>query len=151
MQKDKNKKKTLTISSSFTKKLDPSSYGRTAKKSYVVDNKRSSKPQFKTNKNWNNTLSRKSGPTSRNLNRKFAEQQATKRFIGSDQKRADKDKTKEKASTKNKGFQTRRQSKLTISRAMNVEEFEIKQRSLASVKRARLKEKQDENIDKNII
>ena len=38
MQKDKNKKKTLTISSSFTKKLDPSSYGRNTKKSYVVDN-----------------------------------------------------------------------------------------------------------------
>ncbi len=30
---------------------------------------------------------------------------------------------------------------------MNVEEFEIKQRSLASVKRARLKEKQDEKHD----
>ena len=30
---------------------------------------------------------------------------------------------------------------------MNVEEFEIKQRSLASVKRARLKEKQDEKTD----
>ena len=33
------------------------------------------------------------------------------------------------------------ESKQTISRAMNVEEFEIKQRSLASVKRARQKEK----------
>ena len=30
---------------------------------------------------------------------------------------------------------------MTISTAMNVEEFEIKQRSLASVKRARLKDK----------
>ena len=39
-----------------------------------------------------------------------------------------------------KNFPTRREHKLTISRAMDVEEFEIKQRSLASVKRARLKE-----------
>ena len=30
---------------------------------------------------------------------------------------------------------------MTVSRALNVEEVEIKQRSLASVKRARLKEK----------
>ncbi len=36
---------------------------------------------------------------------------------------------------------------MTISRAMNVEEFEIKQRSLASVKRARLKEKKNINVN----
>jgi len=147
MQKDKNKKKTLTISSSFTKKLDPSSYGRNTKKSYVVDNKRSSKPQFKTNKNWNNTLSRKSGPTSRNLNRKFAEQQATKRFIHQDKNEITKGKSKEKAPARDRDYQSKRQSKLTISTAMNVEEFEIKQRSLASVKRARLKEKKNTNDD----
>ena len=44
-----------------------------------------------------------------------------------------------------KRFNLRREHKLTISRAMNVEEFEIKQRSLASVKRARLKEKKFKN------
>ena len=38
----------------------------------------------------------------------------------------------------------KREFKLTVSRAMNVEEVEIKQRSLASVKRARLKEKKSE-------
>ena len=36
---------------------------------------------------------------------------------------------------------------MTISTAMNVEEFEIKQRSLASVKRARLKDKKGSNTD----
>ena len=35
---------------------------------------------------------------------------------------------------------------MTISRALNVEEIEIKQRSLASVRRARLKEKKT-NLD----
>ena len=39
---------------------------------------------------------------------------------------------------------SKREFKLTVSRAMNVEEVEIKQRSLASVKRARLKEKKSE-------
>ena len=37
----------------------------------------------------------------------------------------------------------KRDLKLTVSRALNVEEIEIKQRSLASVKRARLKEKRN--------
>ena len=42
-----------------------------------------------------------------------------------------------------KGPVDKRDFKLTVSRALNVEEIEIKQRSLASVKRARLKEKKN--------
>ena len=83
--------------------------------------------------------------SNRNFNRKYVEQQATKRFIHSDKK--DFTKTKEKTPSKFKENESKRQSKLTISRAMNVEEFEIKQRSLASVKRARLKEKRVTNDD----
>ena len=37
----------------------------------------------------------------------------------------------------------KREFKLTVSRALNVEEIDIKQRSLASVRRARLKEKKN--------
>ncbi len=147
MDKNKNKKRTLTISSSFTKGPISFSKNKIEKKSFVPQKKKSFKPSFKSGKPWPSQPISKGKPNSKNFNRRYVEQQATKRFIGSDQKSADKDKTKEKASTKNKGFQTRRQSKLTISRAMNVEEFEIKQRSLASVKRARLKEKQDEKHD----
>ena len=55
MQKDKNKK-TLTISSSFTKKFNPSSYGKTSKKSYIVDKKKNFKPPFKSNKNFSSIL-----------------------------------------------------------------------------------------------
>ncbi len=139
MEKDKNKKKTLTISSSFNKKFNPSSYGRTPKKSYVIDKKKPTKPSVKINKNWNNQTSSKTQVNNKNLNRKFAEQQATKRFIRSD-KKSEIEKVK---AQKNKDYQSKRQSKLTISTAMNVEEFEIKQRSLASVKRARLKEKKN--------
>jgi len=46
-----------------------------------------------------------------------------------------------KSKLKLKGPIDKRDFKLTVSRALNVEEIEIKQRSLASVKRARLKEK----------
>ena len=145
MKEDKSKKKTLTISSSFNKRFDPSNYGKTAKKSYVIDKKKSTKAPFKPNKNWANQINQKDKPNNRNINRKYVEQQATKRFIRSDQ--LDKDKIKSKSPTKNKDKQPKRQSKLTISTAMNVEEFEIKQRSLASVKRARLKEKKNNSED----
>ncbi len=144
MEKDKSKKKTLTISSSFNKKFNPSSYGRTAKKSYVIEKKKSFKTSPKTKQNWSDQKNIKERPNNRNFNRKFVEQQATKRFIKSDEK-ISRDKNKDKSTLKNK--ETKRQSKLTISTAMNVEEFEIKQRSLASVKRARLKEKKNTTDD----
>jgi len=145
MTKDKNKKKTLTISSSFNKRFDPSSYGKTAKKSYVINKKKNPKTPLRNNKNWTNQINTKDRLGNRNLNRKYAEQQATKRFIHSDQ--FEKDRVKPKSQPKNKDDQPKRQSKLTISTAMNVEEFEIKQRSLASVKRARLKEKKSTKED----
>jgi len=145
MQKDKNKKKTLTISSSFTKKFNPSSYGKTSKKSYVVEKKKTTKAPFKPNKNFSPNINFKSGQNNKNFNRKFVEQQATKRFIRSDKNKSEVDKTKEKGNFRDKNFVSKRESKLTISTAMNVEEFEIKQRSLASVKRARLKDKKSSN------
>ena len=64
--------------------------------------------------------------------RKLAEQRATKRLK---EENESKNKKNLKSGTK------KRELKLTVSRALNVEEIEIKQRSLASVKRARLKEK----------
>ena len=65
--------------------------------------------------------------------RKFVEQQATKAFIKKDDKPSGKSKLKLKTPIDKRDF------KLTVSRALNVEEIEIKQRSLAAVKRARLK------------
>ena len=146
MEKGKDKKKTLTISTSFSKGPSSLPRSRGEKKAFVIEKKKSFKPSFKTQKSWPSQKLSKSKPNNKNFNRRFVEQQATKRFINSDKKTFDKDKLKEKSSDK-KNFQKRRDSKLTISRAMNVEEFEIKQRSLASVKRARLKEKQDDKSD----
>ncbi len=135
---EKDKKRTLTISSNLKKKIDTSSISSSTKKSYSVDKKKpfkSSKPvdnYFKKNeKSHFNPIKKKT------FARKFVEQQATKDFIKKDNKPTGKSKLKLKSPVDKKDF------KLTVSRALNVEEIEIKQRSLASVKRARLKEKKN--------
>ena len=133
---DKNKKKTLTISSNLKKKIDTSFISTSGKKSFSVEKKR----PFRSNKSFNKTLAApnaKINPDNKKKNfaRKFIEQQATKDFIVKDIKPAGKSKLKLKGPVDKRDF------KLTVSRALNVEEIEIKQRSLASVKRARLKEK----------
>ena len=148
MQKDKNKKKTLTISGSFNKKLGSSTYKNPAKKSFSVDTRKNFKAAPKFDKlSGKPTSATRGKPSRKNFNRKFAEQQATRRFIHTEPKEFDKSKEREKGTDKSKGIKSRREFKLTLSRAMNVEEFEIKQRSLASVKRARLKEKKSTNQD----
>jgi translation initiation factor IF-2 len=133
---DKDKKKTLTISSNLKKKIDTTSITSSGKKSFSVEKKKPYRPNKSFNKasaapsaNINPDIKKK------NFARKFIEQQATKEFIKKDNKPAGKSKLKLKGPVDKRDF------KLTVSRALNVEEIEIKQRSLASVKRARLKEK----------
>ena len=133
---EKEKKKTLTISSSLKKKIDPTSLKTSNKKSFSPEKK---KP-FRSQKIFNKSLSTnnsnlKQSVKQKNYERKFIEQQATKDFIKKDNKPTGKSKLKLKSPIDKRDF------KLTVSRALNVEEIEIKQRSLASVKRARLKEK----------
>ncbi len=142
---EKDKKKTLTISSNFKKKINTSSIAPDGKKSFSIEKKK----QFKSHKPSNRqtgvqSLSKNQDFKKKNFARKFIEQQATKDFIKKDNKPAGKSKLKLKAPIDKRDF------KLTVSRALNVEEIEIKQRSLASVKRARLKEKKNkpENEEK---
>jgi len=134
----KDKKKTLTISSNLKKKIDTSNIQSSGKKSFSVEKKktyRGNKTQNKfgssPNINFNSDTKRK------NFERKFVEQQATKDFIKKDSKSVGKGKLKLKSPVDKRDF------KLTVSRALNVEEIDIKQRSLASVRRARLKEKKN--------
>ena len=139
---DKNKKKTLTISSNLKKKIDTSSISTSGKKSFSVEKKR----PFRSNKPFHKTPTApniKINPDNKKKNfaRKFIEQQATKDFIVKDNKPAGKSKLKLKGPVDKRDF------KLTVSRALNVEEIEIKQRSLASVKRARLKAKKKPDGD----
>tara|TARA_X000001036_G_scaffold259318_1_gene241088 strand:+ start:905 stop:3088 length:2184 start_codon:yes stop_codon:yes gene_type:complete len=133
---EKNKKKTLTISSGLKKKIDTSAIKTDGKQSFSVEKK---KP-FKGGKGFNKSNQsldqvKNNDSKKKNFARKFIEQQATKDFIKKEKKPAGKSKLKLKNPIDKRDF------KLTVSRALNVEEIEIKQRSLASVKRARLKEK----------
>jgi translation initiation factor IF-2 len=139
MNDQKNKKKTLTISTNTSKKIDLSSLSSDGKKTFSIEKK----TPFKSSRS-NKSISKpgtikKRDPVKKTIVRKFIEQQATKNFIKKDEK------TATKAKLKLDPLSSKRDFKLTVSRAMNVEEVEIKQRSLASVKRARLKEKKTEN------
>ena len=135
MDEKKNKKKTLTISTSFNKKIDASSFKGEGKKTYSIAKKKPFKSNKTFNKNIQNFNQSNKPENKKSFARKFVEQQATKDFIKKDQKSPNKNKLKVKGNIDKRNF------KLTVSRALNVEEIEIKQRSLASVKRARLKEK----------
>ena len=132
---DKNKKKTLTISANITKKIDLSALEKSGKKSFSIEKKKPFKANRENNKQTPNTGTGNRPNNKKNFARKFIEQQATKAFIKKD------DKAPAKNKLKLKGPIDKRDFKLTVSRALNVEEIEIKQRSLASVKRSRLKEK----------
>ena len=134
----KDKKKTLTISSDLKKKIDTTNIKSSSKKSFSVEKKKS----FRNNKSFNKFGSSPNANVSsdlkkKNFERKFIEQQATKDFIKKDNKPGGKSKLKLKNPVDKRDF------KLTVSRALNVEEIDIKQRSLASVRRARLKEKKN--------
>ncbi len=133
---DKDKKKTLTISSNLKKKIDTRSISTSGKKSFFVEKKKPHKT-VKTLKTNNQNVYSNQENKKKNFARKFIEQQATKDFIKKDNKPAGKSKLRLKGPVDKRDF------KLTVSRALNVEEIEIKQRSLASVKRARLKEKKN--------
>ncbi len=141
MDKEKDKKKTLTISSNFKKKIDSSSLlKKENKKSYSIPNDKKSflkSPKSSRNIGTSNPNFQNQGNKNKKFTRKFVEQQATKAFIKKDEKPTGKSKLKLKTPIDKRDF------KLTVSRALNVEEIEIKQRSLAAVKRARLKEKKN--------
>ncbi len=135
--KDKNKKKTLTISTSFSKKININTTPKDGKKSFSVEKKNNYRQSKDNNKNFSKANSFPKDVTKKPFSRKFIEQKATKDFIKKEKK------TSNKSKLKLKGPIEKRDLKMTVSRALNVEEIEIKQRSLASVKRARLKEKRN--------
>ena len=68
MQDKKDKKKTLTISKSFTKKIDMSNINKGGKKSFAIEKKSS----FKNTKSFNKN----------NLNTSFHKEQIKKTLIG---------------------------------------------------------------------
>ena len=143
MDEKKDKKKTLTISKKLNKKIDISSLdNKEGKKSFSIEKKKPFRNlKDSSNKNKTGDFYNRADKGKKKFTRKFIEQQATKAFI----KKKD-EKKPVKSKLKLKGPVSKKDLKLTVSRALNVEEIEIKQRSLASVKRARLKEKRNNPI-----
>ena len=147
-----NKKTKLTISGATKKSIKNIDFNQTKGKKSVIIEKQSGKFPKKNNQfksKFSSTSSNRSAPfkastqskslsgTSDFERRKLAEQRATKRLKG-DAENKDK---KLKSSNK------KREVKLTVSRALS-DEIEARERSLASVKRARLKE--NKNLNKEV-
>ena len=91
---DKERKKTLTISSDLKKKIDTSSISPSGKKSFSVERKKpfKSKPFNKSTTSQNNTPDLKK----KNFARKFIDQEAHKDFIKKDKNVDGKNKLKSK-------------------------------------------------------
>ena len=147
-----NKKTKLTISNSSKKSFKNLDNQKNQGKKTVFINRKSNKNSgtsgfsktsgfksshgnFKKNQNFKTNISPKFNPsaTSDFEKRKLAEQRATKKF------KVDNDKEK-----KSKLGEKKRDVKLTVSRALS-DEIETRERSLASVKRARQKELKNAN------
>ena len=91
---NKDKKKTLTISSSLKKKIDTRNLNTAGKKSFSIEKKKSFRDDRNINKFSANPLqTNKQHPKKKNFARKFVEQQTTKDFIKKDNKPAKKKQT----------------------------------------------------------
>ena len=159
MEKKKIKKKKLTLSVSSNKPYNISNYVQSSGRTSVVKEKKPSRKwdekkfQPRDNnlnkpKSTGNFVSKKP-PINRSYDiRKMAEERATKRF-----KTIKEDIIQQKKSNlaKDRSFTSKRENKLTLSKALDDEALDGRERSLASVKRARLKEKKNQDLEKTKI
>ena len=162
MVEEKIKKKlTLTISNKKTFST-PSYTPSSNKKSVVIEKKISrtrgarkfygrndkvNKPTsgFQDKTKSNNNFAPRNPTINRNIEiRKIAEERATKRFKNPKEYNLAE---KKGSLSKNKITTPRREYKLTLSKALTDDVMEGRERSLASVRRARLKEKKNQNSD----
>ena len=157
----KKKKLTLTISSNKPHSVPHYTYGK-QKKSVVIEKRHSRKgnerkfygrsSNLRKPESVDRVKSKSSGdftlkkpPINRNFEiRKIAEERATKRFKNL---KEDILVSKKGSSGKNKGSSSRREHKLTVAKALDDNAMEGRERSLASVRRARLKEKKNQDTE----
>tara|TARA_B100000953_G_scaffold58302_1_gene46138 strand:- start:659 stop:2923 length:2265 start_codon:yes stop_codon:yes gene_type:complete len=157
----KKKKLTLTISSNKPHSVPHYTYGK-QKKSVVIEKRHSRKgnerkfygrsSNLRKPESADRVKSKSSGdftlkkpPINRNFEiRKIAEERATKRFKNL---KEDILVSKKGSSGKNKGSSSRREHKLTVAKALDDNAMEGRERSLASVRRARLKEKKNQDTE----
>ncbi len=147
MPEDRTKKKKLTLSVSSKKTQSTPNYTQSRGKTSVLIEKKPSKrwgeKKFQNRDNKarvrpNDNYAPKKHPPNKNFDiRKIAEERATKRFKNL------KEETSLKKNTlgKDKGFSTKRENKFTLSKALNEDALDGRERSLSSVRRARLKAK----------
>jgi len=155
MEEKKSKKKKLTLSVSSGKKHSTPSYSpNKGKTSFVIEKKpqkRWGEKKFQTrdapSSNYKPSSSFIPKKPSINNNfdiRKMAEERAKKRFKGL---KEEPNQQKRTSLGKDKNFISKRETKLTLSKALDDEALEGRERSLASVRRARLKEKKSQDFE----
>ena len=159
MEEKKIKKKKLTLSVSTKATSNAPYYTQSKGKTSVVIEKKPTRRwgEKKTQPRENNFNKPKStgnyfpkrSPAPKNFDiRKMAEERATKRFKNI---KDDILPSKKSSLGKDKSFSSKRENKLTISKALNEDTFEGRERSLASVRRARMKEKKNQDTEKTKI
>ena len=165
MEEKKIKKKRQTLTVSIKKPIDVSRYSQGKGKTSVVIDKKISKRRSerrlynrennagksnlrfegKTKTQKVDDIASKKISTNRSFEiRKIAEERATKRFKNL---KGESISLKKENISKNKSFTPRREYKLTLSKALTDDAMEGKERSLASIRRARLKEKKSQISD----
>ena len=158
---DEKKKKKLTLTASPKRPVNVPLYIQDRKKTSVIVEKRvpknrNEKKFYNRNDNLKKSTSRpqskpkifkdsniqKASPNRSFEIRKIAEERATRRFKNSE---AEKFQPKKSGPSKGKNIFSKREYKLTISKALDDEGMDQRERSLASVRRSRLKEKKIKN------
>ena len=156
MEEEKIKKKKLTLSVSSKTLHNVPNYVKSSQKTSVLIEKKAPRRwgekkfqsrdnNFSKPKSTANFIPKKTR-INRNVDiRKMAEERATSRF-----KNLKEDSLQPKKSSlgKDKGFTSKREQKLTLSKALDDEVLDGRERSLASVRRARLKEKKNQDSEK---
>jgi len=157
---DKNiKKKKLTLSVSSKKSHNAPHYTQNRGKTSVVIEKKVSRRWVDKKSQSRDVGINKSKPASghilqkpslnRNFQiRKMAEERATKRFKNLKEGTLQ---PKKGGLSKDRNFSAKREKKITLSKALDDEALDGRERSLASVKRARLKEKKNQDSQKENI
>ena len=156
MEEKKIKKKKLTLSVSSKTLHNVPNYVKSRQKTSVLIEKQAPRRwgekkfqsrdnNFNKSKSTANFIPKKTRINSNVDIRKMAEERATNRF-----KNLKEDSLQPKKSSlgKDKGFTSKREQKLTLSKALEDEVLDGRERSLASVRRARLKEKKNQDSEK---
>ena len=162
MEEQKKKKKKLTLSVSSKTTHDVTNYAQRSGKTSVVIEKKSPRSwgekKFQPRSNNFNKPKPKSTsgflpkkpPFDRNIDiRKKAEERATKRFKDKGTK-GESLQPKKTGLAKEKSLASRREYKLTLSKATDEAALDGRERSYAAVKRARLKEKKNQDSSNKI-